>query len=317
MDMDEFQREAKTSRLFDKNSLVKDHVLASHYLLSGLMAQVGEIGNRLKKRLRDGKDYVLLKTEISERIGYSLWYLAVLSDEFGLSLNEIARNNISFNKRRWHQLLEDQPSLEIEGEFDSSFPEKERLPSKLVAHFETKEVDGLKKTIVYVYPNPPSEEGMIKFGDPIDDNSTIDDDYRYHDVFHFSYLVYLGWSPVVRKLLNCKRKKDKDTDRIQDGARARDTEEATTAFIYSYVSQQNFLSTSTNVDTGFLTIIRTLVRAYEVASRAEKEWEKAIIEASTVLRLLSQNGGGWVEANRSLRTLCYLGLAAPSVASKK
>ena len=46
------------------------------------------------------------------------------------------------------------------------------------------------------------------------------DGYRYHDIFHIANAVFLGWSPVVRALLRCKRKSQPHIDENEDGARA-------------------------------------------------------------------------------------------------
>jgi hypothetical protein len=46
----------------------------------------------------------------------------------------------------------------------------------------------------------------LNVGDPLTDNSHRPDGYRFHDVFHMSYAVHLGWSPVLRALLKLKRK---------------------------------------------------------------------------------------------------------------
>ncbi len=307
MDFDEFQKQARSTKFFT----VQSDELTRHYLLAGLTAQVGEIANRLKKKLRDGGDYIMLRDEISERIGYSLWYLAMLADQLELPLDEIAKENVAFNNRRWRQVANVQSDL-LEGDFDSEYPLNERLPERLIIHFETQLDSGPKKTVVTFYPNWPSREPSGQFGNSIDDNSPIEDHYRYHDIFHFAYVTFLGWSPVVRGLLQRKRKSNPDVDREQDGARARDTEEAATAFIYSYVSQQSFLETSTNIDTGLLTTVRTLLRAYEVKARAEKEWEAAILAAAEILRKLVSNEGGWVEVNQKDKVLRYLGKEPPS-----
>ncbi len=309
MDFDEYQKQAYRTKTFK----VQSPELTRHYLVAGLAAQIGEVANRLKKKLRDGGDYILLKDEVAERIGYALWYLAVLAHELGLNLDTIALRNLKFNERRWPQEADPQ-RIFLDEEFDASWPPDKRLPQRLIAHFDTVLMDGLRKTVVSFYPNWPSNDGRSVFGDPIDDNSTDEDHYRYHDIFHFAYVAFLGWSPVARALMGRKRKDEEnpDVDRIQDGARAKDTEEAATAFIYSYVSQQNFLETSKSIDTGVLTTVRTLLRHYEVSVRAEKEWEAAILAASEVLRALVKNEGGWVEVNRSTKSLAYLGKRPPT-----
>ena len=37
-------------------------------------------------------------------------------------------------------------------------------------------------------------------------NNRRDDGYRFHDVVHLAYAAILGWSPVTRALLDCKRR---------------------------------------------------------------------------------------------------------------
>lgn len=317
MDLDEFQKRARRTRVFQLQSPGgPDHhgELARHYLLAGLAAQVGEMANRLKKRLRDGADYVRLKDEIEERIGRALWYLAIFADEIGISMGKAALDNIRFNERRWRQYVGGDEGLP-QRDFDEGSPPEQCLPERLTAHFETSLEEGLSKTTVWIYPNWPSRDGRIQFGDTIDDNSPTEDHYRYHDVFHFAYFAFLGWSPVVRKLMRCKRKYNKDADRIEDGARARDTEEAVTAFIYSYVSGQDFLTTSDNLDTGLLTTVRTLLRAYEAGLCLEKEWELAIFRATESLRHLVDANGGWIIADRKNRQL-HFEASAPSGETK-
>jgi len=313
MDFDEFQAQAKRTEFFKVQTDNSERELKRLYLLSGLVSQVGHIADRLKKKMRDGPDYELLGQEIEERIGYALWYLAMLANEFGFSLNQVAQKNATFNQRRWRQAI-DQPILISANDFDGEYAAQQQLPKRIIAQFETKMVNGVKKTVVRVYPNWPDRSEERNFGDPIDDNSFEEDHYRYHDIFHFAYVAFLGWSPVVRKLLGRKRKvpENPNIDRIGDGARAVDTEEAATAFIYSYVSRQKFLETSDNLDTGVLTTVRTLLRGFEVKACSEKEWERSILAASEVLRVLVENGGGWVEANREKGSLEYLGNNEPN-----
>lgn len=306
--LDDFFARYEVAAVSELESKMDIPELAPHYLVEGLTAQIGEIANRLKKKLRDGGDYVLIREEIEERIGYALWYIAALADELGANLSKIALKNIEFNERRWEWYTAEAP--EQPNDFDAGFPPNERLPNRLMAEFKTGSQQGLKKTSVWIYPDWPNRKRR-RFGDPIDDNSTSEDYYRYHDIFHFAYMGLLWWSPVVRKLLKCKRKSNQDIDRIEDGARARDTEEAVTAFIYSYVSQQKYLETSNAVDTGLLTAVRTLLRNFEVKACSEKEWQEVILTASETLRALFANQGGWVEINRSKRTVRYLGRATP------
>ena len=63
--------------------------------------------------------------------------------------------------------------------FDSDFPEHEQLPRTFTIDFETIEREGKTMTkIIY--------QGM-QVGDYIDDNSRVLDNYRFHDVFHYTF----------------------------------------------------------------------------------------------------------------------------------
>ncbi len=80
----------------------------------------------------------------------------------------------------------------------------------------------------------------VNIGDRLNDNRTIPDGYRFHDVFHLSYLVHLGWSPVIRALLKIKRKSKPEIDENEDGARANIIEEGIATWIFNHASKRNF-----------------------------------------------------------------------------
>ena len=88
MNFNEYQEMAKTTAIYDK----KHQIL---YPALGLAGEAGEVANKVKKLIRDGyeknKDY---RTEISAEIGDVLWYCAVLADDIGFKLADIANNNL-------------------------------------------------------------------------------------------------------------------------------------------------------------------------------------------------------------------------------
>ena len=85
--------------------------------------------------------------------------------------------------------------------------------------------------------------GEQPVGDPLDDNSEHSDDYRYHNVFHLAHMAVLGWSPVMRRLLGCKRSELPTVDRVQDGGRAAAIEEGLTAYMFTMAGEHSFFST--------------------------------------------------------------------------
>ena len=70
---------------------------ALEYLSLGIASEAGEIAGKMKKWIRDG-DTKMTREEwvqaMSSEIGDVLWYAARLADELGLSLSQIADENM-------------------------------------------------------------------------------------------------------------------------------------------------------------------------------------------------------------------------------
>lgn len=66
------------------------------YTALGLAGEAGEAANKVKKVLRDNEGKLTEESakEIGKEIGGVLWYAAMLADEVGLSLGDIARQNL-------------------------------------------------------------------------------------------------------------------------------------------------------------------------------------------------------------------------------
>ena len=149
----------------------------------------------------------------------------------------------------------------------------------------------------------------LNIGDRLTDNIDHPDFYRFHDVFHLAHAVYLGWSPIVRVLLNCKRKSNPRVDENQDGARARIIEEAVTAVVFSRAKETRFYDGVDHVDYDLLKTISEFVRGFEVENIPLWQWEAAILNGYRAFRALRDNGGGTVSADLINRELRY---GAPS-----
>ena len=59
-------------------------------------------------------------------------------------------------------------------------------------------------------------DGM-QIGDGLTDNRYEADGYRYHDIFHLTYMALLGSSPISRRLLGRKRRSRPEVDEVEDG----------------------------------------------------------------------------------------------------
>ncbi len=145
----------------------------------------------------------------------------------------------------------------------------------------------------------------LNIGDRLTDNIKEQDYYRFHDVFHFSYAVYLGWSPVFRSLLKCKRKSLPEVDENQDGARAQVVEEAVSAYVFSQAKEMEYFTGVNSLDYELLKTISELVKGYEVEDVPLYQWEKAILAGYSVFRDLREHEGGKVVMDFEHHTLTY------------
>lgn len=260
--------------------------------LFGLIEKVGSISGSIKRRMRDKGSYSIptFRHDMERYAGEALWYLAAVCTHFQLDLESIAEKNLAENKKRWGGHRDKQGNL-FHGRDSDRYPPAERFPQKITLHFTNSEgpnkVSWLSVTEVVI-------DGL-RFGDPIDDNSRTEDGYRFHDVQHFAFVAFLDWSPVVRKLLKGKRKSDQKVDKYEDGARARDTEEAVSNFIHHEARHNNYFKGAKHLDSGFLAKIQALVIDLEVRDRTASEWEKCILAAYSVFRELWAHKGGYVD----------------------
>lgn len=92
MTLEEYQLKALKTAVF------KDPL----YPVLGLAGEAGEVADKYKKILRDkdGKMEPEDKTEIAFELGDVLWYVAILADELGYDLEDIADMNIEKLKSR-------------------------------------------------------------------------------------------------------------------------------------------------------------------------------------------------------------------------
>jgi NTP pyrophosphatase (non-canonical NTP hydrolase) len=83
--MNEYQDMAASTAIYK----VEHQVI---YPALGLAAEAGEVANKVKKILRDGK---FDREGISDEIGDCLWYIAALCRDLNVDLSEVAKNNLS------------------------------------------------------------------------------------------------------------------------------------------------------------------------------------------------------------------------------
>lgn len=92
MTFDEYQKQALTTVLSTGDEF-KDLL---HWVL-GLNGEAGEVAEKLKKIIRDKQGVVSAddKVELAKELGDVLWYIAVFANDLGVSLDDIAGQNLA------------------------------------------------------------------------------------------------------------------------------------------------------------------------------------------------------------------------------
>jgi NTP pyrophosphatase (non-canonical NTP hydrolase) len=270
--------------------------------LLGLAGEVGQLIAEYKKRQRDKTGYRAFREEVHEELGDILWYAAALARYNGFNLDEIARENLT----KTRGLFRPPAQLPPHDRFDSDAPGDQQLPARLTVTFvETEETTPRGETLqrVRMY------RGDQPVGDPLDDNSENNDDYRYHDVFHLAHMAILGWSPVMRRLLHRKRSELPTVDRVQDGGRAAAIEEGLTAYVFTMAAEHSFFTTLAHVPPSVLKTCTKMTSHLEVAARSAADWHAAILTGYQAFGQVVENRGGVLTADLDNRTLSYDGPA--------
>ena len=85
MTFNEYQEEAKKTAIYPTEYRLV-------YPTLGLTGEAGEVAEKVKKMVRDGK----LDTDgLKKELGDVLWYLAALASDLGVTLEEVAADNVA------------------------------------------------------------------------------------------------------------------------------------------------------------------------------------------------------------------------------
>jgi len=261
--------------------------------LLGLAGEAGTLLTEYKKWLREGSSYQILKERVTEELGDILWYVANIASKEELDLDAIAVENLGKAKGRWlppQSGRSDRTRL-----FDDDFPPSEQLPRRFQLEFgEDVSASGVKvKMLMNGQP----------LGNELTDNAYESDGYRYHDVFHLAYAAVLGWSPVIRKLMGCKRKSAPRVDQVEDGGRATAIEEGISALVFGYAHDHANFEAVDHVDYGILRTIKQLTSHLEVRECSEHQWQDAILQGFCAWRQLQSYRKGILIGDLSTRRI--------------
>jgi NTP pyrophosphatase (non-canonical NTP hydrolase) len=87
MDFREYQANASTTATYPKSEKI-------NYCTLGLAGEAGEVANKIKKVLRGDKTIEEATPDLVSELGDCLWYLSELAKALGVSLEEVAIQNI-------------------------------------------------------------------------------------------------------------------------------------------------------------------------------------------------------------------------------
>jgi NTP pyrophosphatase (non-canonical NTP hydrolase) len=291
VDFESYQKKAlRTDRVPARHS--PDDALSLIVPMLGLAGETGQLLSEYKKHLRDGEAHRLFKERVCEELGDLLWYVANVASKFGLTLDEIAATNLAKVQARW--------AIERPLIFDAGLPDGERLPRRFEVQLIDVEDEDRRRVRVLI-------DGKA-FGAGLTDNAYDPDGYRFHDVFHFAYAAVLGWSPITRSLLRCKRKSRPLLDEVEDGGRAAVIEEGVAALAFDYARRHRMLVGVNTLDFQLLRTIKDMTSHLEVCQRTTGEWEQAILQGFKAWRSVVAVRGGRISVDLEARCIQFLGL---------
>ena len=131
-------------------------------------------------------------------------------------------------------------------------------------------------------------------GNRLTDACRVRDGYRFHDAMHLAFAVQLGWSPVLRDMLGCKRRSDPEFDECEDGGRACMIEESVCHLIHVHNRDFGNAAWDQTID-----LIRRMVRGFESEQFLAQHWIESIKIGLSVQEELRCGRGGLVHGDRS------------------
>lgn len=88
---DDYQKVAKTTAIYPENYKIV-------YPALGLAGEAGEVCEKIKKSIRDGKP--LDVQQLTLELGDVLWYISAIASDAGILLDTVAQNNLLKLKSR-------------------------------------------------------------------------------------------------------------------------------------------------------------------------------------------------------------------------
>ena len=96
MNFNEYQKHARSTAIYPEEYKVI-------YPALGLCGEAGEVAEKIKKTVRGDTSLDEVSGNIAMELGDVLWYVAVLADDLGITLDQIANWNVAKLNRRWRK----------------------------------------------------------------------------------------------------------------------------------------------------------------------------------------------------------------------
>jgi NTP pyrophosphatase (non-canonical NTP hydrolase) len=237
---------------------------------------------------------------LNDILGDVAWHLSALASLVGLDLDDVAEANI--RKVGFRGNRNDRTPLHDAGE-----PEQQQFPRRFDVVFLTV---GPGRSRMYW-------NGQ-RLGDDLTDNAHDNDGYRFHDVMHLANIAHLGWSPVVRKMMDRRRHDPPKTKEVEDGGRAQVVEELIVKAIHTEGerlarvrhpgvpdAELRLFESRGDISFRLLQTLRNYADGLEVASNRFWEWEDAIFFGNELYDQLKRQRQGTVTVDLEARTLKY------------
>ncbi|GAB5456545.1 MAG: nucleoside triphosphate pyrophosphohydrolase family protein [Henriciella sp.] len=252
-----------------------------------------EIEHELNTQLKDRK--------ISSLLRQIAWHLCAIASLYDLEMDDVAAANVE--KAGARQRRDDRRTPF----HDEKFPAHEQLPRYFEIEFRP-----VSNDVTQMYWN--GEE----LGDPLKDQYSISDGYRFHDVMHLANAACLGWSPVLRELMDIKRRSCPATKDEQDGGRSAVVEELVLKYIHWEGSrranllhehlppdQRPVFQPNEGIPFSVVKTARDYTIGHEVYANKYWEWEEAIAEGYRVFQQLRDHKQGRVIVDLNNRCLKF------------
>lgn len=284
-----YQRAAvKTAELENDNSVVIPY-------LARIWKNSGELLDHIDPEVATfSKDE---RRSLAHSLGDVMWYVASFATLYDLRLDEVVEANADKAQSMFMPPGQRTPTR-LHDVGDKAL---EQFPRKFRVDFVPVDSETSVMLINGMQLGDPLRDNAFQVGEDIDG-------YRFHDCVHLAFVAVLGWSPVVRALMQRKRKSDKKKDDAEDGARARIVEEMVVKLTHSYavgIDPKKLLKGRTRVDMDLLKQIGTLAAGLEVTKNKLWEWEKAILLGYELFDLLRAERQGRLTLDLTKRTVKF------------